>query len=81
MVGSRDGAARAAALGEAEKLCTLSAGVFFLTALLTGVWKWRGMATRKGGQAHKCAHPCRYRCHRYRTRLLLQHAYCFHTPT
>ena len=43
----------ASSLSAAEKLCTLSAGLFFLTALLTGVWKWRGMATSKTGQAHK----------------------------
>jgi hypothetical protein len=45
--------AAAASLSEAEKLCTLSAGIFFLTALLTGIWKWRSMATSKSGQAHK----------------------------
>ena len=44
---------RAASLSEAEKLCTLCAGIFFLTALLTGVWKWRSMATSKNGMAHK----------------------------
>ncbi len=40
-------------MSEAEKLCTLCAGCFFLTALLCGVWKWRSMATSKSGQAHK----------------------------
>lgn len=40
-------------LSESEKLCTLAAGVFFMTALLTGVWKWRSMATSKTGRAHK----------------------------
>ena len=39
------------ALAPAEKLCMLGSGVFFMTALLTGVWKWRCMATSKGGQA------------------------------
>uniref|UniRef100_A0A0G4F8A9 Integral membrane protein n=1 Tax=Chromera velia CCMP2878 TaxID=1169474 RepID=A0A0G4F8A9_9ALVE len=37
----------------AEKLCVLSSGVFFMTALLTGIWKWRQMATSKAGTAHK----------------------------
>ena len=49
----RNGAERAAALSDAEKLCTLAAGVFFTTALLTGVWKWRSMATSKSGTAPK----------------------------
>ena len=40
-------------LSPAEKLCTLSSGIFFLTALLTGVWKWREMATSKSGEASK----------------------------
>lgn len=44
---------RAASLTEAEKLCTLCAGLFFLTGLLTGVWKWRDMARSKNGLAHK----------------------------
>ena len=46
-------ASAAASLSQAEKLCTLCAGMFFLTALVTGVWKWRGMATSKSGAAHK----------------------------
>lgn len=44
---------RAASLTEAEKLCTFCSGIFFLTALLTGVWKWRNMANSKNGLAHK----------------------------
>lgn len=29
----------------ADQLCLLAAGLFFLTGLLTGLWKYRGMAT------------------------------------
>ena len=58
MAGAADGAARAAGLSDAEKVCTLAAGVFFLTALLTGVWKWRQMASSKSGSAHKCVSSC-----------------------
>lgn len=42
-----------AGMRDAEKMCTLWSGIFFLTALLAGVWKWHGMATSKTGQAHK----------------------------
>jgi hypothetical protein len=35
----------------AERLCILWAGIFFMTALLTGVWKWRCMAATKTGDA------------------------------
>jgi hypothetical protein len=40
-------------LSPAERLCVLCSGIFFLTALLTGVWKWRAMATSKSGEAPK----------------------------
>ena len=45
----------AAALSPAERLCVLCAGFFFMTALLTGVWKWRRMAAagNKTGEAPK----------------------------
>jgi hypothetical protein len=42
---------KASDLSDAEKLCTLCSGIFFLTGLLTGVWKWRCMATSKSGSA------------------------------
>ena len=43
----------AAHLTQAERLCTLCAGLFFMISLLTGVWKWRCMATSKTGEAPK----------------------------
>jgi hypothetical protein len=42
----------AATLEPASALAVLSAGVFFLTALASGVWKWRGMMTSPDHQAH-----------------------------
>jgi hypothetical protein len=48
---TRSGASMVELLSPSEKLCTLCAGLFFLTALLTGVWKWRAMAGSKSGQA------------------------------
>ena len=46
---------RSLALAPAERLCVLFAGIFFMTALLTGVWKWRCMAAagNKTGEAPK----------------------------
>lgn len=38
--------------GPAETLAILAAGIFFLTALVTGVWKWRQMMTSEDHQAH-----------------------------
>ncbi len=35
----------------AETLCLLAAGIFFLSALLTGVWKYRCMITSTEAQA------------------------------
>jgi hypothetical protein len=35
----------------AETLCLLAAGIFFLSALLTGVWKYRCMVTSPEAQA------------------------------
>ena len=42
-----------AQLSPAERLRTLCSGVFFMTALLTGVWKWRCMVGSKSGEAPK----------------------------
>lgn len=39
-------------LGAAETLAIIAAGVFFLTALVTGIWKWRQMLTSDEHQAH-----------------------------
>jgi len=39
-------------LEPAVTIAVLSAGAFFLTALLTGVWKWRQMMTSEEHQAH-----------------------------
>jgi hypothetical protein len=40
------------ALGGDTKAVLLAAGVFFMGALLLGVWKYRQMATSPDGQAH-----------------------------
>lgn len=42
----------AAALEPASALAVVCAGVFFLTALATGVWKWRSMMSSSDHQAH-----------------------------
>lgn len=36
----------------AEQLAIIASAVFFLTGLLTGVWKYREMVTSGNGQAH-----------------------------
>ena len=36
----------------AYNLAVIASGAFFLNALLTGVWKYRQMATSETGQAH-----------------------------
>ncbi len=36
----------------AEVLAIVAAGVFFMTALVTGVWKWRQMMNSEDHQAH-----------------------------
>jgi hypothetical protein len=41
------------ALEPASTLAILSAGLFFMVALITGVWKWRQIMT----SADHCAHP------------------------
>lgn len=38
--------------GPAETLAIIAAGLFFLTALVTGIWKWRQMLTSEDHQAH-----------------------------
>lgn len=47
------GAILPTALEPASTLAILSAGSFFMVALLTGVWKWRQITT----SADHCAHP------------------------
>ena len=42
-------AANVEALLPGERLCVLCAGIFFMTALLSGIWKWRCMANSKIG--------------------------------
>ncbi len=39
-------------IGPAEKLAIVSAGVFFLTGLLSGVWKYQQIHQSESGQAH-----------------------------
>ena len=42
----------------AEKLAIVSAGVFFLTALLTGIWKYRQIMASPSGEAHPYVDIC-----------------------
>ncbi|MCX2977668.1 hypothetical protein [Candidatus Marimicrobium litorale] len=42
----------------AEKLAIVSAGVFFLTALLTGIWKYRQIMAAANGEAHPYVDIC-----------------------
>jgi hypothetical protein len=37
---------------DAERLALLGSGVYFLTGLLTGIWKYRGIMSSPAGQAH-----------------------------
>jgi len=37
---------------DAERLALLGAGVYFLTGLMTGIWKYRGIMGSPTGQAH-----------------------------
>jgi len=42
----------------AETLAILAAGTFFLTALLTGIWKYMGIASSDDGLAHPYVDVC-----------------------
>lgn len=42
----------------AEKLAIVAAGVFFLTALLTGIWKYRQIMASPTGEAHPYVDIC-----------------------
>ena len=42
----------------AEKLAIVSSGVFFLTALLTGIWKYRQIMAAPEGEAHPYVDIC-----------------------
>ncbi|MCP4843353.1 MAG: hypothetical protein GY887_16630 [Halieaceae bacterium] len=42
----------------AEKLAIVSSGVFFLTALLTGIWKYRQIMAAPEGKAHPYVDIC-----------------------
>ena len=44
----------------AESLAIVSAGAFFLTGLITGVWKYKKIMASENGQAH----PYEDICHR-----------------
>ncbi len=37
---------------DAERIALLGSGVFFLSGLLTGIWKYRGIMNSPSGQAH-----------------------------
>lgn len=45
-------------MNDPEKLAIFFAGVFFLTALLTGIWKYRQIAGSETGQAHPYVNIC-----------------------
>ena len=42
----------------AESISILSAGIFFLVGLLTGIWKYRQIATSENAQAHPYVDIC-----------------------